>query len=708
MKKLSLLLLALVIAIGVQGAPVVKGARPFNQMKIQKEMTTKHKVVKGETARNHQFNNGPSRIISDQPEGEAFTYTRTGDCIARTSNGLGAGSETGTTTIVFAEDNKVYIKDILYGGPGTWVQGTIEGNTLTVPMGQSIYYDSGYDAYIDLVWGETYVYDNEGSPYIGFIPKDNVTAATYTIDSEAKTISLNGCEQPEVPEEYADYGRFYAAGLGCKWTDDDSFGGYLAVNTVFTENGPAITPTVITEQPEGQLITYNRFGGYIANSYNGYTTGEVDGKVNVVFADNGKVYIQNPLWWYNSSNTWVEGTYDLTTGIITVPTGQYISWNDNYGYGIRVGWGSTDVIEGEDEETGDPTYSLSYSISDNEYIHFMIENDQITLLGTEGDIDAEFPNNYIATGIMGYWSDDLKMTCLDFNQEWKIVDVNPAVPADPTADDWYDCGDESGFSKFYFTLPDKDTDGNLLDPYYLSYSVFIDNGNGAELFTFPAADYTFDLTDEDITEVPYSLYSDAVDFKNYFVYMYRTNAEGYEPLFTENIGIQAYYTVDGVRSASNIAWLYEIPVEEVLVHGVVVDPQGNKLEGVTVAFTPVVEEPGEGAPRRAEAVPVSTITDADGKFEATLAANSEYTLTLSLDDATKTLSIETEEEDIDLEEIVFEVVVTGINDLTANKQVASTTYFDMAGRQVSNPTDGVFVKSVRYTDGTVVTVKVIK
>ena len=286
--------------------------------------------------------------------------------------------------------------------------------------------------------------------------------------------------------------------------------------------------------------------------------------------------------------------------------------------------------------------------------------------------------------------------------------ANPAVPADPTADSWYDCGDESGFSKFYFTLPTEDVDGNIIDSEYLSYSIFIDNGNGAELFTFPAEDYTFDLTDEDITEVPYDLYSNAVDFHNYYVYMYRTN-EGNNPLFTKNIGIQVYYTVDGVRSASNIAWLYEIPVEEVLVHGVVVDPQGNKLEGVKVAFTPVVEEEqGEGAPRRAEAVPVSTITDAEGKFEATLAANSEYSLTLSLDDATKTLSIETAEEDIDLEEIVFEVVVTGINDMTANKQVASTTYFDMAGRQVSQPMGGVFVKSVRYTDGTVITMKVVK
>ena len=136
--------------------------------------------------------------------------------------------------------------------------------------------------------------------------------------------------------------------------------------------------------------------------------------------------------------------------------------------------------------------------------------------------------------------------------------VEPAIPANPTADDWYDCGDESGFSKFYFTLPTTDIYGNMLDPEYLSYSIFIDDET--EPFEFNGEDYTFDLeADEVITEVPYSLYTNAVDFKSYFIYMYRTNAEGFEPLFTKRIGIQVYYTVDGIRNASEIVY-YGDPV----------------------------------------------------------------------------------------------------------------------------------------------------
>ncbi len=716
MKKLAVLLFALVVAVGVQGAPVkVVRSVDNNRMVVKKEITTKHKFVK-ESPRAHALE-GATRIISEQPEGEAVTYKRTGDCVYATGNGITTGSESGSTTIVFGSDNKVYFKEILSGANsyfGTaWVEGTIEDNKITVPLGQSIYWSETYQADVILVWGSSYLYkatnaSGEEGLYVGIDEVEGVTSVTYIIDPDAKTISLvNDLEQPEVPAEFADYAAYYAAGLTCKWTDDDGFGGFVAKNTVFTEVDPSSLPTVISEQPEGDLIIYNRFGGYIANSFLGVMNGELDGKVSVVFAEDGKAYIQNPLWYHDSYGSWVEGTYDEATGIISVPIGQYLSWSDQYGYGIQLGWGETTVEQdGVDEETGEPNYLLGYSAIDVDNIEFQVDNDKklITLLNTQGDLNAEFPMNYVATGMMGYYSDDLSMTTLEFGVTFELLEADPAVPADPTADDWYDCGDESGFSKFYFTLPTTDVDGNKLVKDFLSYSIFIDND---QLFTFPAADYTYDLT-EDITEVNYDLFSNAVDFRDYYVYMYRTNAEGYEPLFTERIGIQVYYTVDGVRNASNIVYWPESAVETVEVSGYVVDQDGNPLEGATVTFTPDVNLGRDDAPRHAEAEPVTAVTTADGSFTAELAANTDYNVVVAYDEASTEFDMSTEEEDIDLETIVLDIENTGINDLTANKQVASTTYFDMAGRKVSQPTDGVFVKSVRYTDGTVVTVKVIK
>ena len=335
-------------------------------------------------------------------------------------------------------------------------------------------------------------------------------------------------------------------------------------------------PTVITEIPENcEVNTYWRSTGYIASSIFGVSAGYTDGTFKIAIdPEANEAYIQNPAWWHDSYDSWVKGEYDPETGIISIPTGQYLSYYEDYGYGIVLGWGSTyTYTEGDEDGDGEDDYYLGYEIDDRATeIQFMIDGDYVYLLNGEGDVNAEFPFWANATGMMTYYSDDLGLTSIEFaNNDEPIGVVKtpavPAVPADATADDWYDCGDESGFSEFYFTLPTTDVDGNILDPEYLSYALWINDGFGnVYQFTFPAVDYTFDLY-EDIDEVPYELYSNSVDFHDYFVYMYRTNMND-NPLFVRdtengqygNIGIQVFYTVDGVRNASeNIAWLYEVP-----------------------------------------------------------------------------------------------------------------------------------------------------
>ena len=99
------------------------------------------------------------------------------------------------------------------------------------------------------------------------------------------------------------------------------------------------------------------------------------------------------------------------------------------------------------------------------------------------------------------YSDDESFIAIEFNTKGEVFHAVPAVPANPTADDWYDCGGVSGNSKFSFTLPTTDVDRNPIDPEKLSYSIYVDG----ELFTFDAETYSDDLT-EDMTEIPYSIY----------------------------------------------------------------------------------------------------------------------------------------------------------------------------------------------------------
>lgn len=559
MKKFSLLLIAAVVAMSASAGISFKGT---HSLKSKRVINTEMTKLQGKALKNKANN---LRVINEQPAGELKSYNRSGQGVYASGGYLYCSQQDGSRMdIVWGEDGKVYLKDILFNfGAGTWVEGEIfDGIYIKVPLNQSIYWSEDYQADINLCWGRSYLTEDNK---IGFerIEKDEIL---YAIDEEAGTITLLDTEGPSELDS-SDPNSYCGLGLSAYWTDDDSWYGNVEWNTMLTEREIVPAPTVITEIPEGcEVYTYYRNSSYIANSaFFGVFNGNTDGKINVAFGQDGKVYIQNPIWWHDGYNTWVEGTYDWMTGIITIPTGQYLSWNADYEYGIQLVWGSTYTFEDGVDEDGNPAYSISYEIDDRTTeIQFQIDDDCFYLLGSEGDINAEFPLNYNATGLMSIYSDDQSMTALEFaNRDENgyaepmgyIVNAVPAVPANPTADEWYDCGNEGGYSRFYFTLPTTDVDGNMIDPEYLSVSIYTDDD---QIFTFDANTYDYDLT-EDMTEIPYWIFSSGYDFHTGYFYFYRTNADGYDQFFNHQIGVQVHYTVNGVKNSSDIVYLEVFP-----------------------------------------------------------------------------------------------------------------------------------------------------
>ena len=87
-----------------------------------------------------------------------------------------------------------------------------------------------------------------------------------------------------------------------------------------------------------------------------------------------------------------------------------------------------------------------------------------------------------------------------------------------------------------------------------------------------------------MTEIPYELYANGWDISGFGCIFYRTNM-GDNPLFTENIGIQAYYEVDGEKNASDIVWLYDIDtgVDEINASKTVAGVRYYNLAGQQVA-----------------------------------------------------------------------------------------------------------------------------
>ena len=542
MKKIALLLTAMALVFGAS-ARVINNPRPINNHK-------NNTLVKpGSKAQKHKRDTRLNYLTS-QPAGQLKTYKRSGCAIYTMSGGINMGYQNGNMNVVFAADGTVYVQNILYGTGNYygdyWIEGTLDGNEIHIPMGQSIFYSDYYGADIVLAWGTTYIYNNGDGATLGFDADPDVDEVIYTIDGDSMYMSY---PQGIAPVDNGDdYWNFIATGLGCKWTDDDSFGGALEWETIFKEKDATDAPKVITEQPEGELYSYTRRGDCIYSSIWGIYHTQQSGKLNVVFGDDGKAYIQNPIYYCEGYDTWVEGSYDPATDIISIPTGQYLTWDSSAEYGIQLMWGSTYVYENED---GD--YALGYTVDRSvDEIQFLIDGNTITLLGCEGDFSAEYPYNYNATGMMAVYSDTEDWITIEFNTYGETFNLEPAIPSDPIVSDWYDCGDESGFSRLSFELPTTDIYGNPINQEYLSYSVYTDDD---QLFTFDTYTYGSDLA-EDMTEIPYSVWNSGYDFHKSSIYFYRTNNgwNGELPLFYYQIGLQVHYTVSGITNSSNICY----------------------------------------------------------------------------------------------------------------------------------------------------------
>ncbi len=575
MKKLSLL--AVLIAVAVTASAAGQVSASFHH--LSKSQIKKENVLSKENAKLAKLEvmkSKAARVISEQPEGTVYDYQVSGlaDYAIYEYNFLNVDQMRGTVRVVMADNNTVYLRNLLYQSDSNfgdnWVQGTIEGNVLSIPLGQSIYHDDENDYDVVLAWGEVVA---DGDDF-AFVADETATDVKYLIGDDG-SLTMQGGVLPTTTD-WSQQAAYMGKGLCAIFSDDNSWGGFCNFSQVLSNPVEvADVPTVITEQPEGELNVYLRSGACIYNAYVGYGTPgvcEQNGKMFVVInEETGKAYINRVSFWHDFAESWVEGDYDAATGIITIPVGQYIYYNDKWSYGVQMMWGSTSVYVDVDAE-GHPVYALNTEIDEDvTEIKFQIDGEYIRLLDSEGDMDAEYPDNLVATGVYWHFTDDLHMTALEFDTSGKLFNLVPAVPCGPTEVEWHDGGDESGFNHVEFVPPTTDIEGNPLDPESLSYSFYTDDD---QLFTFEAATYFYDLR-EDMTEIPFDMFKEGMDFfggyenPTFGARFYRTNAEGFEPFFTWRIGVQAIYTVDApdvdgaprkapVANKSEIVY-YELP-----------------------------------------------------------------------------------------------------------------------------------------------------
>ena len=238
-------------------------------------------------------------IITEAPEGTVKTYKRAGDCTYVSGSSAVTGTQSGNMEVVFAANNEVYMKNPVCGfgsyvGLNAYARGTLsaDGTTITVPLGQNLYYGSSYDAAVATAMAD---YD----PETGLTHDTETTQVTYTIDNEAGTITLNGTSATKR--------------LTAFWTDDDSWSGYSEWNTVLTEKAPLVVPDVVTP-PVGLVTEDWTFAGYNSD----YEATEFTLQVGL---DGTDVYIQGLCVYL--PDAWVKGTLSGDGTSISVASGQF-------------------------------------------------------------------------------------------------------------------------------------------------------------------------------------------------------------------------------------------------------------------------------------------------------------------------------------------------------------------------------------------------
>lgn len=275
-------------------------------------------------------------IITAPDEGVHKYYSRSGYSYYRSNGEILVGGQRGIVEIVEAPNDVVYIKDIISRTTqGTWVRGIKNGNTITVPAGQPVNYNTNYNLTESLNWGD---YNTNGyfNKSIGDI--------TFSIDETTKTISLIGSSEEHCIGYFIDEDGYisYVAEYETVWTLDENY-------------KPASTDLV--ELPTGALVeTWYAMGEGSTDIPTEVKVAIVDDKVYIAGLDadypeawfmgtlNGNTITFEGLQFvgaYGTYNIWVVGadvntgnllpqftmTYDAQAKTLKLDADQYLVYN---------------------------------------------------------------------------------------------------------------------------------------------------------------------------------------------------------------------------------------------------------------------------------------------------------------------------------------------------------------------------------------------
>lgn len=402
------------------------------------------------------------RAITTQPEGRLVQYQRTGWGFYYDGEDVDYARLDGTVArMVYADDGRtVYIEDIVgWFDYGTWVKGTLmdDGRTLQVPVGQSVM------DFVDEDGDVVYSYQLARMAY-------SASEQTYMVDYSTMFFTFTIADDGTITLQGDEGGTSSYYAMGLYDTEEGWWAGFCDWNVVFKpfDEQPVSTPAdLVTE--DFQLSVRDADGQVYSDIV----------KVGFLGDD---VYVQGLCSYL--PYTWVKGTNHGS--YITFDSGQYLGQLYNY-YAYFV----TAIYT--KRSSGGQTY---YDYSFINRIRFTFDTETRTM--TSGD-----------AYIVNRGSERRQYVATYPNPQMQIFREVAATPATPRVLAYqpyqYRPGSSANYGYVRFELPVSSVDGDFINPYKLSYQVFVDDD---EVFTFYNDEYRW--IDETTDELPY-LYTDGAD-----------------------------------------------------------------------------------------------------------------------------------------------------------------------------------------------------
>ena len=181
-----------------------------------------------------------AEIITDQPEGEAVLYSRTGQAIFSLSDTY-IGQQNDLVKVVFDVDGEtVYFQNILYRMDQYynefWTKGKLnaDGTQITVDLNEVVCYDDWNEIDIVLSFASTSLDENQ---QVNYTRDANKTQATFTVDPATGVITIDDTQGDMY--QGSGYEGWVATGLAGFFTDGE-WAGFMSWGTTLTPMTDAV------------------------------------------------------------------------------------------------------------------------------------------------------------------------------------------------------------------------------------------------------------------------------------------------------------------------------------------------------------------------------------------------------------------------------------------------------------------------------------